>query len=145
MVSTHHKPNQIMASNRAEASLTEDYPTGPVQLETPIRFSDPLPDVVDVVIIGAGIMGVFSALYLARNGKKVLVCEKGRVACEQSSRNWAGLRQQERDEAELPIVTEALTLWEQETSDAMAGWVSSAVGCIISQVRNSALKGLNVG
>ncbi len=114
MVSTHHKPNQIMASNRAEASLTEDYPTGPVQLETPIRFSDPLPDAVDVVIIGAGIMGVFSALYLARNGKKVLVCEKGRVACEQSSRNWGWIRQQERDEAELPIVTEALTLWEQE-------------------------------
>ena len=94
--------------------MIDDNPTGPVQIDTPVRFSDPLPDAVDVVVIGGGVMGTFSALYLARAGKKVLLCEKGRVAGEQSSRNWGWIRQQERDEAELPIVTEALTLWEAE-------------------------------
>ena len=105
---------QKMPSKTTALKSIDEHPKGPVQLETPVRFSDPLPEAVDVVIIGAGVMGIFSALYLARAGKKVLVCEKGRVAGEQSSRNWGWIRQQERDEAELPIVTEALRLWEAE-------------------------------
>ena len=55
-------------------------------IATPVQFQDPLPDKVDVAIIGAGVIGVFSALYMARRGLKVLLCEKGRVAGEQSSR-----------------------------------------------------------
>lgn len=57
-------------------------------------------------------MGVFTALYLTRLGQKVVVCEKGRVAGEQSSRNWGWIRQQGRDAAELPIMMEAIQLWE---------------------------------
>lgn len=82
-----------------------------ITLETPIAFQDPLPDRVDVVIIGAGVIGIFSALYMARRGLKVLICEKGRIAGEQSSRNWGWIRQQGRDHAELPIMTHALSLW----------------------------------
>ncbi|GMQ76407.1 MAG: hypothetical protein BMS9Abin01_1684 [Gammaproteobacteria bacterium] len=66
----------------------------------PVAFSDPLPEAVDVVIIGAGIVGTSTAWFLARRGAKVLLCEKGRVAGEQSSRNWGWVRQQGRDSAE---------------------------------------------
>ncbi len=90
---------------------------GPVQITTPIRFSDPLPDSVDVVVIGGGVVGIFSALYMARTGLTVLVCEKGRIACEQSSRNWGWIRQYGRDRDELPIMMEASRLWEQANKE----------------------------
>ena len=57
-----------------------------ITINTPIKYQDPLPEKVDVVIIGAGVIGMFAALYLVRLGKSVFVCEKGRVAGEQSSR-----------------------------------------------------------
>ncbi len=88
-------------------------PLGPVQASSPLKFSDKLPASADVVIIGGGVIGLFSALYMQRNGLKVVVCEKGRVACEQSSRNWGWIRQHGRDRAELPIMMEATRLWEQ--------------------------------
>ena len=78
---------------------------------TPIAFSDPLPGSVDVVVIGAGVVGVSTAYFLAKSGASVLVCEKGRVAGEQSSRNWGWVRQQGRDPAELPIAMEANRIW----------------------------------
>ena len=83
-----------------------------ISIETPVQFSDPLPDAVDVVIIGGGVIGIFTALYLVEAGKRVLVCEKGRIAGEQSSRNWGWIRQHMRDEAELPIALQALRLWK---------------------------------
>jgi len=79
----------------------------------PILFRDPLPEQVDVVIIGAGIIGITTAWFLCRNNLKVLVCEKGRVAGEQSSRNWGWIRQQGRDEAELPIMIESMSIWRE--------------------------------
>lgn len=89
----------------------------PISVNTPVRFRDPLPEAVDVVIIGGGIIGVFSALYLARAGQTVLVCEKGRIAGEQSSRNWGWIRQQGRDAAELPIMMRALELWHEANGE----------------------------
>lgn len=80
--------------------------------KSPIQFDKTLPATADVVIIGAGIIGITTAWYLAKQGIKVLVCDKGRVAGEQSSRNWGWIRQQGRDEAELPIMMESLKLWD---------------------------------
>jgi glycine/D-amino acid oxidase-like deaminating enzyme len=77
-----------------------------------ITFRDTLPEAVDVVIIGAGVIGISTAWFLAKAGVSVLVCEKGRVAGEQSSRNWGWVRTQGRDEAELPIAQKSLELWE---------------------------------
>lgn len=85
----------------------------PITASTPIRFSDPLPAEVDVVVIGGGVIGILSALYLNRSGFRVCVVEKGRVAGEQSSRNWGWIRQLGRDEAELPVMMEASRLWQQ--------------------------------
>ena len=78
---------------------------------TPVTFSESLPEAADVVVIGAGIIGTATAWFLARQGVKVALCEKGRVAGEQSSRNWGWVRQQGRDEAELPIMMESNRIW----------------------------------
>ncbi|MGZ0186507.1 MAG: NAD(P)/FAD-dependent oxidoreductase [Alphaproteobacteria bacterium] len=78
----------------------------------PIQFSGDLPDGVDVVIIGGGVAGVSTAYFLAKRGQSVLLCEKGRIAAEQSSRNWGWVRQQGRDPAELPIMMEANRIWQ---------------------------------
>lgn len=80
--------------------------------QSPITYQDALPDSVDVVIIGAGIIGISTAWFLAKSGVSVLVCDKGRVAGEQSSRNWGWIRQQARDPAELPIAIDSINTWE---------------------------------
>ena len=63
----------------------------------------------DVVIIGAGIAGTAAAYHLAKGGSRVVVCEKGEIAGEQSSRNWGFVRQQDGIQAgpppDLSIVT----------------------------------------
>ncbi len=79
--------------------------------KSPVQFNEPLPAEADVVVIGGGVIGVCTAYYLARLGQKVLLCEKGVVAGEQSSRNWGWVRQHARDEAELPIMMESTRLW----------------------------------
>jgi len=78
----------------------------------PIRYPGPPPVAADVVVIGGGIAGVMSAYYLAKAGRRVVLLEKGRIAGEQSSRNWGWIRQQRRDPGELPIMVEAMRLWE---------------------------------
>jgi len=85
--------------------------------QSPITFQDDLPESVDVVIIGAGVIGISTAWFLARAGISVLVCDKGRVAGEQSSRNWGWIRQQARDPDELPIVIDSLSTWESLSSE----------------------------
>lgn len=88
--------------------------------QSPVTFQDALPESVDVVVIGGGIIGISTAWFLTKTGVSVLVCEKGRVAGEQSSRNWGWVRQQCRDYAELPIVMDSLNVWDtlaQETGE----------------------------
>ena len=80
--------------------------------QSPVNFNDPLPESVDVVIIGAGVVGVSTAWFLNKAGVSVFICEKGRVAGEQSSRNWGWVRQQGRDVAELPIMMDSINSWE---------------------------------
>jgi glycine/D-amino acid oxidase-like deaminating enzyme len=84
-----------------------------IGINDPISFQDDLPDQVDVVIVGAGVIGISTAWFLAKAGISVLVCEKGRVAAEQSSRNWGWVRQQGRDAAELPIMMESNRIWAE--------------------------------
>ncbi|RZL56058.1 MAG: FAD-binding oxidoreductase [Variovorax sp.] len=78
-----------------------------------VASSPDLPTHADVVVIGGGIIGAFTAYYLARRGLKVALVEKGRIGAEQSSRNWGWCRQQNRDARELPMATKSLDLWER--------------------------------
>ncbi|HUI25301.1 MAG TPA: FAD-binding oxidoreductase [Candidatus Kryptonia bacterium] len=82
-----------------------------------IETSAQLPQSADAVIIGGGIIGAFTAYYLAKRGIKVTLVEKGRIGAEQSSRNWGWCRQQNRDARELPMATKSLELWEQFAAD----------------------------
>ena len=83
----------------------------PFNANAPTAFTGPLPGSCDVVVIGGGILGVMSAWFLARAGFRTVLCEKGRIAGEQSSRNWGWIRQQGRDPHELPIMAEAAKIW----------------------------------
>jgi glycine/D-amino acid oxidase-like deaminating enzyme len=77
-----------------------------------VPTSDRFPSTADVVIIGGGIIGVSAALFLARQGLSVALCEKGHVAGEQSSRNWGWVRRMGRDPRELPLIVEAMRIWD---------------------------------
>jgi glycine/D-amino acid oxidase-like deaminating enzyme len=70
-----------------------------------------LPEAVDVVVIGGGIAGITAAYELAKKGHRVAVIEKGRVAAEQSSRNWGWCRQQNRDVREMALIKLSVRMW----------------------------------
>src|SRR6266404_3833751 len=88
-----------------------------------------LPTRVDVVIVGGGIIGTSTALFLARKGVSVALCEKGHIAHEQSSRNWGWCRKMARDPRELPLAIESLRIWEgmNEMVEAETGFRSCGI------------------
>lgn len=74
-----------------------------------------VPGKVNVAVIGGGIIGCGTAWRLAEKGISVSVFERGTIASEQSSRAWGFIRQQGRNEAELPLAAEANRLWTELT------------------------------
>ena len=72
-----------------------------------------MPGRADVVIIGGGIIGASAAMFLAEKGHAVVLCEKGRIGGEQSSRNWGWCRTMGRDVGEIPLAIESLKLWRE--------------------------------
>jgi glycine/D-amino acid oxidase-like deaminating enzyme len=78
----------------------------------PVESDRQLPEHADVVIIGGGIIGVSTALFLAERGVSTLLCEKGVIAGEQSGRNWGWCRTMGRDPRELPLALKSLELWK---------------------------------
>jgi glycine/D-amino acid oxidase-like deaminating enzyme len=76
-----------------------------------IASDETIPSRTDVVVIGGGIAGCATALELAERRVHVTLCEKGEIACEQSSRNWGWCRQMGRDSREIPLIIESLKLW----------------------------------
>ena len=77
-----------------------------------------LPQSTGVVIIGGGVVGIGAAIYLAERGIPCLVCEKGRVAGEQSSRNWGWIRKQGRRPEEIALMLESDRLWRRFADEA---------------------------
>jgi glycine/D-amino acid oxidase-like deaminating enzyme len=77
----------------------------------PVVPSPALPAQADVVVIGGGIVGASTALFLARKGIAVALCEKGEIGAEQSGRNWGWCRVQGRDPREIPLALESLRIW----------------------------------
>jgi len=77
----------------------------------PVPSDAKLPQRAGVVVIGGGIAGSSAALALAESGVPVVLCEKGRIGAEQSSRNWGWCRTMGRDAREIPLAIESLHLW----------------------------------
>ena len=88
--------------------LTAESMSPPVD---PVRSDTDLPSRAGVVIVGGGIIGTSAALFLAEKGHFVVLCEKGRIGGEQSSRNWGWCRTMGRDAREIPLAVESLRLW----------------------------------
>ena len=86
-------------------------------LPDPVLPDTDLPAETEVVVIGGGIIGVTAALFLARRGTRVVLCEKGTIAGEQSSRNWGWVRVMGRDKREIPLALESQRLWEEISAE----------------------------
>src|ERR1700736_3904569 len=95
----------------------------------PVRSDEVLPARADVVIIGGGSICTNTALFLAQRCIRVVLCEKGNIAGEQSSRNWGWCRKMGRDPRELPLIIESLRLWQgmNELVEAETGFRQAGV------------------
>ncbi|WP_146589384.1 NAD(P)/FAD-dependent oxidoreductase [Puniceibacterium confluentis] len=98
-----------------------------------VRGDRDLPDQVDIAVIGGGIVGCSATLWAAEQGYRVALLEKGRIAGEQSSRNWGWVRRMGRAPAEYPLGIESLRLWSglnqriaRDTGFRRAGIIYSA-------------------
>ncbi|CAD0184012.1 Monomeric sarcosine oxidase [Ruegeria sp. THAF57] len=96
---------------------------------TPVEPDLSLPKAVDVVVIGGGIIGSATALELSERGLSVLLCEKGHIAGEQSSRNWGWVRLGLRDPREIPLMIESQRLWDDldRRTSRRTGFVRSGI------------------
>jgi glycine/D-amino acid oxidase-like deaminating enzyme len=79
----------------------------------PVAADETAPARTGVVVVGGGIIGTAAALFLARQGVPAVLCEKGEIGGEQSSRNWGWCRKMGRDPRELPLIIESLRLWRE--------------------------------
>ncbi|MGP6085678.1 NAD(P)/FAD-dependent oxidoreductase [Antarctobacter jejuensis] len=115
--------------------------TIPFRAAGALTFRDDLPEAADLVVIGGGVIGVSAALFAARRGLRVVLLEKGRVAAEQSSRNWGWIRVQGRDLAEIPIALESQQLWQDLDRDCHGRLGVKTVGVTYLAHRESEMAG----
>lgn len=100
-----------------------------------------IPSAADIVVIGGGILGISTAWFLAKQGVSVVVCEKGHIAGEQSSRNWGWIRQQGRDPRELPMMIAAMRIWETLADDIGEDVGFSQEGCMFVARKEKEVEG----
>ena len=95
----------------------------------PVEVNDKLPARTSVVVIGGGIIGTCTALFLAQKGIPVVLCEKGVIGGEQSGRNWGWTRVMGRDVREIPLGLESLKLWRRmnEITGAETGFRQAGI------------------
>jgi glycine/D-amino acid oxidase-like deaminating enzyme len=99
-----------------------------------------LPHAVDVAVVGGGIIGVCTALELAERGHSVALFEKGRIAGEQSGRNWGWCRQMGRDSREMPLIGESLRLWRDMNKRAEGATGFNQCGIIYMEETEAGLE-----
>jgi sarcosine oxidase, subunit beta len=75
----------------------------------------PLPDAVDVVIVGAGIMGLATAYHLAQEHapRRILVLDASYLCGGASGRNGGGVRAQWSSEANVQLMRESLAMCKE--------------------------------
>jgi glycine/D-amino acid oxidase-like deaminating enzyme len=101
--------------------MADEAPSGGLSLPKAFHLASvngekALPRSVDVVVVGGGIVGASAALFLAQEGLRVALLEKGAIGGEQSSRNWGWCRFTLRDPAELELMGVAMRLWRDQAA-----------------------------
>lgn len=76
-----------------------------------VQTQDTLPAEADVVVIGAGVAGISTALFLNERGLKTVVLEKGIVAGEQSGRAFGWIYSNGWDLGKLELANRAKQIW----------------------------------
>ena len=74
-------------------------------------------DKAEVVVIGAGVSGLSSAWWLAKEGVDVILVEKGVIGWEASGRNGGGHDNRATEPAVEPLARESLRLWPHLEDD----------------------------
>jgi glycine/D-amino acid oxidase-like deaminating enzyme len=111
-----------------------------------LKTFDVVPTEADVVIVGGGIVGMSTALFLARKGVSVVVCEKGAIGEEQSSRNWGWVRKMGRDPREIPLMIRSQQIWGGDRRHGRAPRPGSgSTGSRISAIRRRTSASTRVG
>ena len=72
-----------------------------------------LPDYVDVVIVGGGVMGASTAFHLAEAGVSVLLCEKNELASGSTSKAAGGVRANFSDAFNVALGARSLDLFSR--------------------------------
>lgn len=67
----------------------------------------------DVAIIGGGLIGAWSAYFLAKRNQRVVLIEKGVVGAQSSGTNFGNLRLQGRFPGQYPLSLRSQALWEE--------------------------------
>lgn len=76
-----------------------------------VALDQQLPQACDVVVVGGGIAGLSTAYYLAGAGLSVVLCEKGRIAGEQSSRAFGWVSNLGLDPIKMELTQLSKRLW----------------------------------
>lgn len=66
----------------------------------------------DVVVVGGGIIGLFSAYWLAKSGEEVVVIEKKYPGSGSTFRCGTGIRQQFGDYANIQMMKKSVEIWK---------------------------------
>lgn len=99
----------------------------------------------DVVIIGAGVHGLATAYYLAKEGvRNICVLEKGYLGCGNSGRNTAIIRANYRTPEGIPFYSESLKLYEELSAALGYNVMFSQQGHLTLGHTDSAVNGLRV-
>lgn len=77
-----------------------------------VKTEDTLPAEVDVVVIGGGVAGLSSALFLNERGLRTIVLEKGVVAGEQSGRAFGWIYSNNWDLGKLELANRSKEIWQ---------------------------------
>lgn len=67
----------------------------------------------ETIVIGGGLVGAWTAYFLAKRGRSVIVLEKGSVGAQSSGVNFGNLRLQGRHPEQYPLSLRSQDLWER--------------------------------
>lgn len=80
----------------------------------------------DVVVVGAGVNGATTALFLARGGMRVALLDRGAICRQASGVNAGTLTMQMTRVALIPFALEAHAMWA-----SAASWLGHDVGVVV--------------